>query len=274
MADGKNKKPDKKTDSENGTGNGSDIPENGLDDGKNGATEKSGRQGVVATLLPAALSQAIRVAIMLCLGLLVLGVGIGAVVVFTSPDPQGEAQEEPVRSAEEIAREKEELIKEAEKTATWRNAHCKMMHAYYQGPEPDLPQAELVGLPAGADDDAVQERCAELLDAVRLLGGWPTAKPQQDNFVVCTGFRFELTGTFAFSVRVTPESLAAGTILYGRPGNEIHSQEVSTDTGIGIGTYTPVIVRADDSCVVVGVKRLGRRRAIPGRILRDEVVGE
>ena len=187
-----------------------------------------------------------------------------------SPEPRPRRKGRTRRARpEEIARDKEEQIKEAEKTATWQNAHCKLLPAYYQGPEAEVPLAELVGLSADADEVRIQERCAELLPAIHLLGGWPTAKPQQDNFVVCTGFRFELTGNFAFSVRVTPESLAAGTILYGRPGNEIHSQKVSTDTAVGIGTYTPVVVRADDRCVAIGIERAGRRRAIPGRILRD-----
>ena len=263
MAKDKNRQPESAKESGEDS-EGLEIPENGpADDSGAGAKKK----GVVAAILPAAMSQAIRVAIMLCVGLLVIGLGVGIGVVLLSPGP--EEKVEPVRTAEEIARDKEEQIAEAEKTATWQNAHCKMLPAYYQGPEADVPLAELIGLPADADEDRIQERCAELLPAIHHLGGWPTAKPQQDNFVVCTGFRFELTGSFAFSVRVTPESLAAGTILYGRPGNEIHSQKVSTDTAVGIGTYTPVVVRAGDRCVAIGIERAGRRRAIPGRILRD-----
>lgn len=245
-----------------------EVPENGpAEDSEEVPKKKS----VVAAVLPAAMSQAIRVAIILCVGLLVIGLGIGIGVVLLSPGPDDKT--EPVRTPEEIARDKEEQIKEAEKTATWRNAHCKLLPAYYQGPEADVPMTELVGLPADADEEQVQDRCAQILPAVHHLGGWPTAKPQQDNFLVCTGFRFELTGNFAFSVRVTPESLAANTVLYGRPGNEIHSQRISTDTAVGIGNYTPVVVQADDRCVVIGVERVGRRRAIPGRILRDGEAG-
>lgn len=214
-----------------------------------------------------ALSRLHRYAILSCLGLLVIGVGVWLAIVI--PDRLRHAALEPQRSPEEIAREREARVKEAEKTATWQDAHCKMLYAYYQGPEPDLPLAELLGMSADADEVRVKRRCTDLLAAVRLLGGWPTAKPQQDNFVVCTGFRFELTGSFRMSVRITPVSLATDEILFGVPGEETHRQTIFSHYAVAIGSYLPMVVRADDGCVAIGVRRMGRRRDIPGRIVRD-----
>ena len=248
-----------------------DIPGNGPGEPEKGGFGTAARKRLAA-VLPRILKKAVRYGIFACLGILVVGVGIWLAIVI--PEFQKRAAPVPVRSPEEIARDKEARVKEAEKTATWQNAHCKLLHAYYDGTEPDLPLAELIGLPADADDARIEERCGKLLDAVHHLGGWPTAKPQQDNFVVCTGFRFELTGSFPFSVRVTPESLAADTVLFGRPGNEIHTQKILPENAVAIGSYTPVIVRANDDCVVIGEKRLGRRRAIPGRIVRDAEAAE
>lgn len=213
------------------------------------------------------LLKVIRYGIVACLGGIALGIGAWLAIVIPELQKQGGAQAT-VKSAEDVARERLERIKEAERTATWQNAHCKLLHAYYVGEEPGLPQAELLGLNAEADKGQIQQRCETLLAPIHLLGGWPTGKPQQDNFVVCVGFRFELISGFAFSIKPTPESLAAGNVLYGVPGKETHSQKIYQEQAISIGGYTPLVVQADDKCVIVGIERVGRRRAIEGRILR------
>ena len=165
---------------------------------------------------------------------------------------------------------KELRAAEAEKEATWKNYHCNLMHRYYDGPEADLPLPELLGLDKDADDAAVRKRCEELLATVKVLGGWPTSKPQRDNFVVCDGFRYILKGSFPVSILPTRAGLRKNEVSYIAGTEEISTQATTIGQTTSVGRYSIFMVQADDRCIVVAAQRAGRARKIAGQIVRAE----
>ena len=202
-----------------------------------------------------------------CVGFLVISVGIWLVIALPflmgwSPEPVKEL------SAEEIALQRELEAQEAEKSATQPWSSWETYHRYYGGSEDDIPRAEIVGLPADADAAAVKARCRELLPAVRLMGGWPSDRRQWDNFVVCEGFDFVLEGKGNLTVRPSSEDLGNNEVAYGVPGKWFRKQELVEGHTRKVGEFVPLVTRADDRCVIVGVGRSGRKRAIWGRIVR------
>ena len=206
-------------------------------------------------------------AIVGCMGVLVLVVGLWLAVAL----PQlmkGSSEPVPQLTAEELAREKELKAKEAEKSASWENYHCNLMYKYYSGPEDDLPLAELVGLSLNADEAAVRERCRELLPAVRLMGGWPSDRRQWDNFVTCEGFDFVLQKSGNLTVRPAAEDLGNNEVAFGVPGKWFRKQKLVEGHTRKVGEFIPLVTQAGDRCVIVGVPRSGRSKAIWGRLVR------
>ena len=196
-----------------------------------------------------------------CAGVLVLAVGLWLAVVL--PEfMKGSSQPVDTRSAEEIALEKEMKLKEVEKTATWETFHCDLMHKYYAGPENELPLAEIVGLSSDADEAAVRARCRELLPAVRQMGGWPSDRNPWDNYVVCEGFEFTLKKSGNLTVRPAAQDLGNNEVAYGVPGKWFRKQKLVEGYTRKTGKFVPLVTQANDRCVIVGVPRSGRGRAI------------
>ena len=206
-------------------------------------------------------------AILSCAGVLLLAVGVWLAVVL--PELNKESSK-PVdtRSAEEIALDKETKLKAVEETATWETFHCDLMHKYYIGPEEEIPLAEIIGLSPGADEAAVKRRCAEVLGAVRLMGGWPSDHKPWDNYVVCEGFDFTLKESRNLTIRPLAEDLRNSEVAYGVPDKWFKKQKLVEGHTRRTGEYVPLISPVDDRCVIVGVKRYGRSRIISGIIAR------
>lgn len=216
-----------------------------------------------------------RSVIIACLGLLAVTIAVWFSIVYLELLEQNDSRgplsaQELALKAEDLVREKELRAAEAEKEATWKNFHCNLLHRYYDGPEADLPLPELIGLDKDADDAAVRKRCEELLPSVKVLGGWPTSKPQQDNFVVCDGFRYILGGSFTVSILPTRAGLKKNEVSYSAGTEEYVTQATTIGQPTALGRYSIFIVQADDRCVVVAAQRLGRARKIGGRIVRAE----
>jgi len=171
-------------------------------------------------------------------------------------------------SVDEVALRKAEREKEAEATANWQNYHCNLFHKYYEGDEVEFPLGELLGLAADAGQDAIEERCEELLPAVRYLGGWPTSRPKQDNIVVCDGFKFIIKGGIPVEITPTRENLAQGLVAYGLGKEESRTQAIQKGQTTRVGRFAPLVVQADDRCVVIGVRRLLRGGEVAGRVIR------
>lgn len=202
-----------------------------------------------------------------CAGILVLAVGLWLAVVL--PEFMKEsARAVDMRSAEEIALEKEMKLKAVEETATWESFHCDLMHKYYSGPEEEIPLAEIIGLSSDAEGAAVRARCGELLPAVRLMGGWPSDRNPWDNFVVCEGFDFILKASRDLTIRPTAEDLRNNEVAYGIPDMWFRKQKLAEGYTRKTGEFAPLITQADDRCVIVGVPRPGRSRGIWGSIVR------
>lgn len=168
-----------------------------------------------------------------------------------------------------LAAEKERIAAEAEAKATWQNFHCNLMARYYKGQESTPPLAELIGISRNANEVAIHERCEELLPSVKMMGGWPNDQTAQDNFVVCVGFELILKGSMAFVIRPTREDLARGHVGYGQgAGENLKTQEVFKDHTVKLESFTPLVLQADDRCVIVASWRTGRKRAIAGMLRR------
>ena len=201
----------------------------------------------------------------------VIGFGIGsgviaAIVIPHFADNKPEAVE--IKTPEQIEAEKIAKAKQAEGAATWETYHCNLMYRYYKGPENELPLGELLGLSSKASADDIEGRCAELLRSVRLMGGLPSSRPQQDNFVVCDGFELLLPGAGDLTIRPAPEDLKHNVVRYGPKGDpEAYEQEMTLDQSVRIGEYAPIVTKADDRCVVVAVRR-SRGAGIAAEILR------
>lgn len=86
--------------------------------------------------------------------------------------------------------------------------------------------------------------------------------------MVCTGFRFELLGDFPIAVQPDASDLAAGKIAYALGDGVWKTQPIHKEWTARIDRYAPLVLHIDDRCVMIGVKRLGRNRAIPGEIVR------
>ena len=209
----------------------------------------------------------VRYLIFVCIGGLALGgAGIAALVI---PEFMDQPEVVELKTPEQIAAGKQALADTAEKEATWQNYHCNLLHRYYKGPEDDLPQAELIGLDISATAGDIEDRCQELLPAVRTMAGLPSSRPQQDNYIICEGFEFLLRGGGALTIRPTREDLARSMVRYGAGAGEInHEQKLVDGQTIRVGEYVPIITQADDQCVIVGVRRLRGVGGIPGSIVR------
>jgi len=197
-----------------------------------------------------------------------LAVGVIVWLVIAIPELQKSSGPPAPLSIEDIAQQNEQRVTEAEKTANWQNYHCNLFHLYFDGDEIPSPLGELLGLSANADQPAIEKRCREHLPTVRLLGGWPTSRPQQDNIVVCDGFRFILKGGVPVAITPTRKSLAQGVVFYGLGEDQTYSQAIDTGQPTAIGRFAPIIIQADEQCIVVGVMRLGRTAAVSGRVVR------
>ncbi|MBT3358747.1 MAG: hypothetical protein HN403_03855 [Rhodospirillales bacterium] len=200
-----------------------------------------------------------------CVGTLVAALSVWLVIAapelmkrFGPPPPP------PLTAEQQI----ELKAKEAERTASWQNYHCNLFHHYYDGTESEAPMSEILGLGVGADQKAIGERCKELLPVVRSLGGWPTGRPQQDNIVVCEGFRFLLKGGLPLEIRPRREGLAHSVVHFRLGGDRYETQKVQVGQPTTVGPFTPLVVQADEQCVVVAVSRVGRKAAVAGRVVR------
>lgn len=202
-----------------------------------------------------------------CVLLLLLGVGVIATIVVTERSPDAAAVAPPKTIAELLA-EREAAAEEAEKTATWQTFHCNLLYRYYDGPEPGLPVAELLGIDPAADQSTVDARCKAILPQIEAMGGWPTGRPAQDNFVVCDGFEFVLSGKAAIRVRPRREDLAENQVAYAVGNGQSRMQALIDGHAVRLGQYVPTVIRVDDRCIVVASLRYGRKRAISGRIVR------
>ncbi len=213
------------------------------------------------------LPKLIRYGLFFCLGT-TLAVGVTVWLVIAIPELQKRSGPPAPLSNQEIALQNEQRIKEAEKTASWQNYHCNLYHLYFEGDDIQLPLGELLGLALNADQPAIEKRCQGLLSTVRLLGGWPTSRPQQDNIVVCEGFRFILKGNVPLAITPTRKSLAQGVVFFGLGEEQSYSQAIHAGQPTSVGRFAPIIVQADEQCIVVGVPRLGRAAAVSGRVVR------
>ena len=201
----------------------------------------------------------------------VIGFGIGSSVIAAIVIPhfagKGSGSAE-IKTPEQIKAEMIAQAKRAEETATWETYHCNLMHRYFEGNDGEIPIAELLGLDSTASEGDIESRCAELLSTVRLMGGLPSSRPQQDNFVVCDGFELLLPGAGDLTIRPAPEDLKHNVVRYGPKGDpEAYEQEMTLDQSVRIGEYAPIVTKADDRCVVVAVRR-SRGAGIAAEILR------
>jgi len=197
-----------------------------------------------------------------------LGLGLAIIASVMFSDDATRAKLVPIEEPEDPAADRETVAAEAERTATWQTYHCNLLHRYYDGPEEVLPIAELLGFADGENDEAVKARCREFLAPVQRMGGWPSGQPQQDNFVVCAGFAFVLRGMVPLSVAPDPDDLKSGYVAYGTPGAWTRTQRLVSGHPVRLGHYAVRITQANDRCVIVAAERSGRRRDIPGSIVR------
>ena len=207
-----------------------------------------------------------KIIIACVIGLAVGGGVIAAIVIPHFSDDKPELVE--IKTPEQLEAERIARAEQAEKAATWETYHCNLMHRYYKGSESDLPLGELLGLDGKADEGDIEDRCAELLPTVRLMGGLPSSRPQQDNFIVCDGFELLLPGAGDLTIRPTIDDLKYKAVRYGTKGDPTsHEQKMEPEQSVRIGEYAPLVAQADDRCVVVSVRRpfgVG----IPAKILR------
>ena len=198
---------------------------------------------------------------------LAIGCSVIATIVITHySDKKPEIVE--IKTPQQIEAEKIAKAKLAENTATWETYHCNLMHRYYKGSEIEIPMGELLGLNSKASEDDIEDRCAELLPTVRLMGGLPSSRPQQDNYVVCEGFELLLPGAGNLTIRPTIFDLKYKTVRYGPKDNPTsYEQEMLPGQSVRIGEYFPVVAQAGDRCVVVSIRRL-RGGGLAAKILR------
>ena len=207
-----------------------------------------------------------------CVGVLLVSVAAWlAIVVPTLLEP---AEPEPevvlILTPEQIAKAKQLRAELEEESATWQTFHCDLFRRYYEGVESDPPVAEIIGLSEGASDREIRPRCKELLPAVKLMGGWPTSQPQQDNFVVCAGFEFVLRDAGNLVIRPSVADLANGQIAYGIIGRSHTNLDLVGGFSVGLDNYAPIVTQAGDRCVIVSMVRAGRLRNVAGRIIRSQ----
>lgn len=153
--------------------------------------------------------------------------------------------------------ERRRLADDAEKDANRTNAHCKMLQRYYKGAETRVPMEELLGLPPTADRGDVGQRCHDLYASVEKMGSWPRGTPPEDNFIVCDGFEFALSGQFTLKLRPTRQLLANHQVLLALPGSDYVPFDVSNEMPVKVMQLLPRILQIDDRCVVVSVGRMG-----------------
>ncbi|MBL6927945.1 MAG: hypothetical protein ISR44_02130 [Rhodospirillales bacterium] len=231
--------------------------------------EREDQAAVVAGGEPAASKKPKRLILYLVVScVVIIAAAVSGWLYLALPELNGDEGIPIALSVDEIALRKAEREKEAEATANWQNYHCNFFHKYYDGDEVEFPLGELLGLAADADQDAIEERCEELLPAVRFLGGWPTSRPKQDNIVVCDGFKFIIKGGVPVEITPTRENLAQGVVAYGLGKEETRTQAIQKGQTTRVGRFAPLVVQADDRCVVVGVRRLPRGGAVAGRVVR------
>ena len=163
-----------------------------------------------------------------------------------------------------------EQEEESERSATWQTYHCDLFRRYYEGLESDPPVAELLGLSSDAGEKEIRDRCKEFLPAVKLMGGWPSSKPQQDNFVVCDGFEFVLRDAGNLVIRPTAADLENRQVAYGILGRKLTRLDLIEGFSVGLDNYAPIVTQAGDRCVIVAITRAGRLRKIAGRIVRSQ----
>ncbi|MBC8159486.1 MAG: hypothetical protein H8E94_09170 [Alphaproteobacteria bacterium] len=207
----------------------------------------------------------VRNIVLSCAGTLTVALSVWMVIALPELMKHFEPPPPPPLTAEQIIEQK---AKESERTASWQNYHCNLFHLYYDGEEAEVPLGEVLGLGAGAAEQAITDRCRELLPVVRALGGWPTSRPQQDNIVVCEGFRFILNGNVPLAITPRRESLTNGVVDVGMGDSELRTHNVYMGQGTRIDRYAPLVVQADDQCVVVATLRVGRKAAVSGRVVR------
>ncbi len=217
------------------------------------------------------------VAISLAFG--ILGVGVWSFIAF--PELLGGDEEEEEEEVIDLAAlteaerqaYKEKLMADAESSATVENHHCKFLHTYYKGSKAEefnLPFAQLVGMPPDTPEEDLWQRCEDLFKTVKRTGGWPGSRQRTDNFVICTGFEYNMGGSFKMTVTPTPESLAKNRVLVSTHGRKPKTLKVNTEYPIKIlRNLLPRIIQADDRCVVIAVDRVTGNIKPVGHIARS-----
>lgn len=174
----------------------------------------------------------------------------------------------PASSAGDPKEVRETMAKKAERTANWRDYHCKLMYRYY-GEDEYPPFGPLLGLGEGASQDAVGRRCEDLLDYVKLSAGFPSDKQPIDNYIVCDGFEWVSTGSFKITVTPRRQDLRKGKLAYSGTSGKFRFTPVSDTHASPIGDYAfPLLVRVDDKCIVLSFYRGGYRNPFLGKIYK------
>ena len=201
----------------------------------------------------------------------VLGIGLAVVgfLVITELET-GENKDAKQPTPEQIAAEQKKLAKKMEKTATRETFHCNLLYQYYDGPEPKLPLAELVGLSLDSTEDKISARCAELFPTVKLMGGWPISETPQDNFIVCEGFQVVVPRRENLTITPTRADLARGRVSYGVPGKWSLKEYIAKDYARRLSIPVLFVVQVDGRCILVGLSRTKTSRQILGIIRRVE----
>ena len=174
----------------------------------------------------------------------------------------------PPMAKEEAKVALDNLIIEAARTATWRDYHCKLMYSYY-GEEGFPPFGKLLGLGDGASQASVGRRCNDLTDKVKLMGGWPSDKQGQDNFIICEGFEWVSIGSFKIVITPRRQDLARGKLAYSGNTGKFRFTDISEKLARPVGGYAfPIVLKADEKCIVLSFYRGSRAHAIAGKIFK------
>ncbi len=201
-----------------------------------------------------------------------LGIGLAVVAYTVITEPEREKNKVAKQlTPEQIAAEQKKIAKQMEKAATRETFHCNLLYRYYDGPEPKLPLAELVGLPPHSTEDRISSRCAELFPAVKLMGGWPISEAPQDNFIVCEGFKVVISRAQKLTITPTRADLSRGKVSYAIPGKWALMESIARDYARRLPSeFVPLVMQVDDRCILVGLARTKKTGKTIGRIRRVE----
>lgn len=201
----------------------------------------------------------------------VLGIGlvvVGFIVITELETGKNKDAKQP--TPEQIAAEQKKIAKKMEKTATRETFHCNLLYRYYDGPEPKLPLAELLGLSRDSTEDRISARCAELFPTTKLMGGWPISETPQDNLIVCDGFQVVIPRVENLTITPTRADLARGKVSYNIPGKWNFMDDIAKDYAQRLSGFVPLVVQVDARCILVGLPRTKKTGKILGKIRRVE----